>query len=1241
MCRFATHRFSLVYLYFRLVYFLLRGKTSSSTFMVLSESSGGDLHLVSRSASFRGQMFSLSEPTYRSWGKSIEFQSAVKSKKERGEHMRSMKSWFVLATVLGVTVVIGLMATPSTLAQTTTTGGVAGTVTDPSGAVVPDVKISLKSLERGTAQDTNTNKDGFYRFGLLEPGKYSVTATAAGFQTAVRDASVAVGQVSVADLQLTLGVTTQTVEVTAQIPLLQAEQGNLANTVNESQAANIPNPGNDLTYMAQIAPGSVSNTAGGGLGNFSSYGISAVANLFTVNGMDDNDPFLNVNNSGATNLTLGQNEVQEVAIVTNGYSGQYGGLAGANVNYITRGGTNAFHGRATWYWNGRKLNANSWFNNARNTPRSFVNANQYGADIGGPIIKNKLFFYANFEGLYLVIPTSATTVIPSPAFAAATQANINTTFGAGSTISKFYQTMFSLYAGAPGAGSATNSVPLGGCDGTLPAGLGFSVANPCALQFQSNVSNKTHEHLEAYRIDWNVTSRDQFFGRIQKDRGLQASFTDPINSLFNIQSDQPEWQGQAQLTHAFSGGAVNQFIASGQWYSAIFGNASQSATLAAFPSNLFFASSQFTALGGIDFNFPQGRRVTQFQISDDFSKPRGAHTFKVGLKFRRNWVSNTDYSIFSTGQLVAFTESALFTGGVNGDIILLQSFPTSKEQPFAVYSLGGYVEDDWKVKPNLTLTLSLRLDHPSNPVCFHKCFARPVTQFPDLSSSSSTPYNQLMLTNQSTELPDLTGVAPQPRVGIAWQPHFMKNTVLRGGIGIFYDAFPGALLDGFSENPPLDPQFVVAGGTLSSPSDPASLFALAAGSNASFQNGFASGGSFSTISASNPFFSPPSLAVSQNHPKAPQYQKWSLEVEHQFGQNTSVTLQYVGNHAIHIYTQNSGINGCNNLARPASGGNPAKPGFTSLPTCLTAPGTGAAASGMNPSFLTVNYAESIGVSNYNGLTAAFTHRYKSGQVQVNYSWSHALDTVSNSGIPSDAFGNTSFLATNNSMVFPEKPGDPRFNYASADYDARHILNANYIWELPVKHYVTRGHGPDRLLNGWTVNGGMFFRTGFPFTIIDGGTTSALQSGGYGSGNSLVNVFGTQTAAGGTGANCQKTFTTTTQPNAGICLNPADFTTSPNGFGNLGRNTIRGPVYWNTDFSLMKHTKITERTEFVLGAQFFNVFNHPNFDAPLADASATRFGQIQKTVSGPTTMFGSVLGADASPRLVQLKLQFNF
>src|SRR6202167_2656496 len=301
-------------------------------------------------------------------------------------------------------------------AQTQTTGDIVGTVLDPSGSAVPGAAVTLKSIDRGTTQDTKTNKEGVYQFHLLSPGNYSITVSITGFQSSQSTLEVNLGQVINGDVHLTLGSSSTTVTVTEEAPLTQADDGNVSSTLNEKQVQEVPNSGNDLTFNAQLAAGSVSNTSSG-LGNFSSFGISATANLFTLDGMDDNDPFLNLNFSGATNLMLGNNEVQEVSVTTNGYSGEYGTLAGANVAYVTKSGTNEWHGNATYYWNGRALNANSWFDNAGGAPRPFVNANQWGADLGGPIIKNKVFGYFDTEGLYLFIPAGGNTIlIPSSQF---------------------------------------------------------------------------------------------------------------------------------------------------------------------------------------------------------------------------------------------------------------------------------------------------------------------------------------------------------------------------------------------------------------------------------------------------------------------------------------------------------------------------------------------------------------------------------------------------------------------------------------------------------------------------------------------------------------------------------------------------------------------------------------------------------------------------------------------------------
>jgi hypothetical protein len=199
-------------------------------------------------------------------------------------------------------------------------------------------------------------------------------------------------------------------------------------------------------------------------------------------------------------------------------------------------------------------------------------------------------------------------------------------------------------------------------------------------------------------VDYNISSHDQFFVRYQMDRGTQASYTDPINAAFNAISVQPEYQGQMSETHIFGSGATNQFILSGTWSSALFGPLNLGAALAKFPTTLLFADGTFNTMGvGLAVE-PQGRNVTQYQISDDYSKAFGRHSFKTGMKFRRNDISDHDYGRFTSGLLIPFSATDFCNGGSSGSE-LLQNFPTSLDQPLAIYGLGGYVQDDWKVRP--------------------------------------------------------------------------------------------------------------------------------------------------------------------------------------------------------------------------------------------------------------------------------------------------------------------------------------------------------------------------------------------------------------------------------------------------------------------------------------------------------------------------------------------------------------
>jgi len=1185
------------------------------------------------------------------------------------------KRFFVIAFALLVALSIGSVRLA---AQTNNTGDVAGVVTDQSSAVVPDAKVTLKDNQKGGTQDSKTNKDGAYRFSLLSPGTYTISATAPGFSTESRIVEVTVGQIANLNFQLAVGTSSTTVTVTESAPLLQTENGNVATTLSNLQIQNVPNPGNDLSYIAQTAPGVVMNTQAG-YGNFSANGMPGNSNLFTINGMDDNDPFLNLNNSGSTNLLLGQNEVQEATVVSNGYSGQFGTLAGANITYITKSGSNDLHGRAIYYWNGSALNAESYLTKAAGNAKPFSNANQWGGDMGGAIKKDKLFWYFNSEGLRVILPSSASVNVPTTAFETAV-VNDLTSSGLSASIPFYCQNIagvcpgvgpvpvnipgqpvnqsgagiFNLFNAAPGSANAKNVLPQGtyvdangvahttgpGCSNFPGLGVDANATIPCALQFRSNAPNFTYEYLLAARFDYNWGANDRWFIRVQSDRGDQATYTDPISPVFDAHSFQPEYQGQLVETHTFGAAAVNQFILSTAWYSAIFQSKNLPASLAAFPSDLLIndgsLGSQATGFstGGENEAFPQGRNVTQFQVADDFSKTMGNHSLKFGAKFRLYKVGDYGFSNRLNGLLIPFSLDDFAWGGAGNDGVvpgtaggpdqsglggvsqLQQRFPTNLSAAFHNYTVALYAEDGIRVKPNLTVTLALRIEHQSDPTCYQRCFAYTAPWFSLAKDPTGiVPYDQTININQKRLLPNLTNVQWEPRASFAWQPFgTQRNTVIRGGIGIFYDGFQGSLDDSFSQNPPFSNRFNITSANPLSPTETSTnnLYTDTAAVNTAFVSGFRNGLSESQIAATLPpgiNFAAPALSSSNSLTKVPQYYKWSLEWQQGIGRNDVISVQYAGNHGINELIQNGGVN----AFFPG--------GFGDLP--LTKP---------DARFRAVNVFESDGVSNYNGLVLTYKHQFANGVVNVNYAYSKAMDE--SEGL--DPFN----FNTNTSIRFQEDPFNLRKNYGPADWSVKHYVSANYVWQLPIRKALM-GHGWATLVDGWQVAGTVFFRTGLPYTVIDSFAPPSQSSAfSYGS-----TVFATFLGSSVSQAYIPCGGVAAKLPPVHTCLNPSLFESdfAEAGFGNLGRNAFVGPHFFDTDFSVMKMTKIPhwERGQFGIGAQFFNLFNHPNFDQPIGDVANGSFGQTVLQVASPTSILGSFLGGDNSPRLIQIKAQIVF
>jgi Carboxypeptidase regulatory-like domain/TonB dependent receptor-like, beta-barrel len=1146
-------------------------------------------------------------------------------------------------------------------AQTTTSGGLTGVVTDPSHAVIPDTGVEIKDEAKGTTQSTKTDREGVYRFFFLAPGRYTLTVTHDGFRKESRAVNVLLGPPVSVNVTLQVANANTSVSVTAEAPLIQAENGDVSTTMNEKQVSEVPNPGNDLTYIAQTAPGAIMNTDMQAGANFSILGMPGSSYRYTVDGLSDTDNFNRVQLVGALFLLLGQNQIEEATVVSTGYSGQFGGAAGGNINYITKSGGNEYHGNAQYYWNGRVFNANDWFRNAFDVPRLFDIANQWAGSFGGPLKKNKLFVFFDTEGLRLLIPQNFAVVIPSPQFEEATIKNIDSKFTSTSASDTFYHQIFGLYNSTLGAAGA---LP-GGFSPTDPTGctgfpnLGANV--PCAVHFLSTRGRPSQDALTSGRVDWNASNSDRAFLRLQYDHGRSAYYTDPISPLFDVDLNLPWVQGQVIETHTFGSSAASQFLFAGSYIAPIYGLENPSQTLAAFPTILgFWVPGTFTNLGGEDnaFALGSGEYYTQYQLSEDVVKTSRGHKFGFGASFERNYTTLLQYTPNSIGVLVPRTLDAFYQGGMDPSSSgtdftqLNQTFPAASSQRLAFNSLGLYAQDEWHARPNLTLTLGLRAEHQSNPTCQSRCFARLSGPFDSVSHDPGQPYNQAILTNQKYALAGIDHILWSPRFSLAWQPFGVSHgAVLRGGVGIFYDPVPGGLGLPFSSNSPLVNSYTILSGNLA-PKELNSLSSIARVSNMEFVDGFNAGATLAQLQSTDPNFSPPEMNIPNGRTRAPQYQRWSLELQQAFRANTSLSIGYFGHHGIHELTQNNSANAyCNpaESALPSGGANPCFGFVSDLP--LSVP---------DPRFSQVTEYSSVAVSNYNGMVVSFRHqfsRWGNGLFQLNYTYGHTFDEVSNGGLFPFTFG---------SSLYPQDPNNLRGSYGPAEYDVRHSINANYVWELPVKA-AFGGHGPDYLVKGWQVSGTIFARTGFPYTVFDNAESSALAQNNY-----FGSIYAVPIGPLPPGSPCGEGAAIPLAPHP--CLPPQVLANgNPNrdalfvqegcetGFnaGHLGpsgscldgpvvsfaqgRNRFRYPSYFNTDFSIMKSTKIPGRENAVLGIgfQFFNFFNHPNFSGPDNYSSDPGFGQIQYLEQPPTSILGNGFGGDVAPRMIQLKAQLRF
>ena len=897
---------------------------------------------------------------------------------------------------------------------------------------------------------------------------------------------------------------------------------------------------------------------------------------------------------------------------------------------------------STRVWNGSLLNAEDYFLHANDTPGDVAKkpgsvVNEFGGSVGGPIRKDKLFFFLHLEGVRIALPIVTQLVAPSPAY----QSYVLTQLPLGGTDSitgvklpaepaevPFYQRMFGLYRSTAGTPVAVAGCPLDANGGAV-AGSGLANGSGCANQRQVSLGNSDTENLIVLKIDHEIDTNDHIWYRFQQDTGLQAAYTDPVNAMFNAYSPQPQRTLVAGYTHIFSSDLVNQFNPGASWYASIFEPNNFAQVQQSFPIMLMPGSNDapFNAIGGNDNTYPQGRKVTQWQINDNVDWTRGDETFRFGMNTRRVDVSDYDLGEGSVPTAV-YNDLAQFTYGAA--YAESWTFPAAFKERVAEGNLELYAMDTWKPVRGATLTAGLRAAWNTDPVNQQRLFARPAGSFMDMGHDDAQPLDQAIETNVRELFPSMPLILWQPRVSAAYE--IAHGTALHAGVGVFSDIIPAQIADLAATNAPYAPTFVgglggQVGGVAIAPGVPGSAADAARNADLGFESAFKAGPApCANLPANQPVCA---LAVNLNtFPtgtlKTPDYYQWSIGLEQQLGSHGSVRADYVGTRGVHEPYQEE-LNGyqtvCAGCFAPYPLGQP-----------------------LDRRFASVNEFRTDAVSNYAGLQTSATWQGRGLTLHGNYTLSHCLDEVSNGGL----------LAFSSQGILSPLPGELSRQYGDCDYDVRHNATAYGMYRVPFA-------SPYALLRamfgGWSFAETAILHSGLPFTVLSQPYTAAGNGVFQASGPQFarrvpgVPVYRKTAYPGVTVAGTRQwlnpdAFVSVVDPTTGACTGGDNAANCQ--FGDAGRNTVRGPHFTDSDITISRTFRLPEHASFRFDVQMFNAFNHPNFALPSSVEAGVpggfvpaKFGTLESTISPPTGLLGVGLGGDSAPRMIAFQGRFEF
>jgi hypothetical protein len=1140
-----------------------------------------------------------------------------------------------------------LISGSAALAQTAATGQIAGTVIDPAKGSVPDAVVTVKSDATGVVRIVRTGPDGDYVVPLLPPGNYSVTVAAPGFKTQTNtNVIVEVATTATANIKLQLGEASQSVTVEATAVVLQTDSATNGGVVNDKTVPALPLSSRNYTQILDLQPGvsgSVPNAASLGKNSVDVFvnGGRIMDNSYQMDGQDVGN--METQGTGSI-LSIGgisipsPDAIQEFKVQTSLYDASYGRGAGANVNVVTKSGTDRIHGALFEFVRNNKFNANDFFLNAEGAPRPELKQNQFGGTIGGPVIKRKLFYFGSYQGTRQVngqgsssLATAVLPVLPADRTAANLAAifgglkgqNAGVIAGDGSNINPVAIAL--LNTKLANGNFLIPSAPANSTDKDTQNGPQGKVSFSLPSRFSENQYIANVDYVMSPR---NTIAAKYFYARAPEFQAFTSSNVPGSGSTDLFKN----WNGNIKDTFVISPTLINEASVA---YHRAYGRVASENQITNDSIGLTpGCSSPFMpimAIGSLElsgnFNDGQFTAPTAWALQDQVSWTHGRHNFRAGFGWERDIADSADQEV-TRGDLFIPTfedfllgRSAAQNGGTASNLSVSDDLCGDTTRSFHVSSVYGFAQDDIKVNSHLTINAGLRWeglgqtsDGQGKLVNFdpgkasNDVVANPFSGFVAASNFQGTLPDGIGRNGNSTFANNAWALKNfGPRVGFAWNPaRFNDKLVLRGGYGLYYTHPP--VNDAFQliVNPPFFSRQTNQGAlndlaTLQVPFNPPS--------NEVFPNFVPrTPTSALTINSINPNW------------RAPRTQQWNFGIQYAITNSMSFQVGYVGTKSTRIETTNQ-----INQALLASPSNPVN-GITTNTVANAAQRVTIA--GIAPSGL--NQASWIGYSNYNGLQTQLTKRFTHGvQFGLAYTYSKSLTDVT--GVGSFPLGGGAY----NDQL------NPGGGYGPSDFDYRHRFVANYLWNLPNFHNNEGVAG--KVLSGWGTSGVVVLQTGPALTFTDNTAGSIFGLANTGAiGATLCTGFTKKDilVPGGTAANLNGLFNKDAfGTTVGGVFTPCHTDIGDGfGFGTLGRGVIYGPGQHNTDMSIFKDTKVgglSESGTIQFRAEFFNTFNTPQFATQTTVQFSTAITQVN------AGNFGQVTATTVSPRLIQFGLKYTF